>query len=166
MSSREISEMLNMALQIETEGRRFYLECMERTAHAGGKEMFKYLAQEETIHYETVEKIYRREFEKEYLSFKKTEAGLGASGIFKMKVPGGAADANGGALDALNIAIKAEDNSALLYRRLAGASKNPRLQKVFARLAEEEKKHFYILEKEVESLTKTGAYTDFRIVTT
>lgn len=81
-------------------------------------------------------------------------------------VPGGNLDAKSDALDALNIAIKAEDNSVLLYQRLAGGSKNEKLKKVFMQLAAEEKKHFYILENEVESVTKTGAYSDFKIVTT
>lgn len=166
MSAKEISEMLNMALKIELEGRMFYLSCMEKTAHSGGKEMFRFLAQEEWIHYETVERIYRREFEKEYLQYKKTQPESSApSGIFQKKVAGGRADAKADALDALNIAIKAEDNSVQLYKRLADGVKNARLAKVFKKLVEEEKKHFLILENEVESLTNTGSYTDFKIVT-
>jgi rubrerythrin len=167
MSTKEISEILNKALEIELEGRKFYLECMAKTKHSGGQEMFRYLAEEEWIHYETVEKVYRREFEKEYLQFKKTQtAKEPASGIFPKMVPGGNIDKKSDALDALNIAIKAEDNSVLLYQRLAGGSKNEKLKKVFTQLAAEEKKHFYILENEVESVTKTGAYSDFKIVTT
>lgn len=56
MSTKEISEVLNKALEIELEGRKFYLECMAKTKHSGGQEMFRYLAQEEWIHYETVER--------------------------------------------------------------------------------------------------------------
>jgi rubrerythrin len=166
MSTKEISEVLNKALELEREGREFYLECMERTKHKGGKEMFRYLAEEECMHYETVEKTYRREFEKEYLQYKKTQpASAVKSGIFQIKVAGGAADEKAGALDALNIAIKAEDLSVLLYQRLAGGSKNEKLKKVFTKLMQEEKKHFLILENEAASITKTGAYTDFKIVT-
>jgi len=167
MSTKEISEILNKALEIELEGRKFYLECMAKTTHRGGQEMFRYLAQEEWIHYESVEKLYRREFEKEYLAFKKAQtAKEPVSGIFPKMVPGGKIDKKSDALDALNIAIKAEDNSVLLYQRLAGGSKNEKLKKVFTQLAAEEKKHFFILENEVESVTKTGAYSDFKIVTT
>lgn len=166
MTAKEISGLLNKALEIELEGRKFYLECMAKTNHAGGQEMFRYLAEEEWIHYEKVEKIYHREFEKEYKEFKREQSAKEpVSGIFPKKVPGGNIDNRSDALDALNIALKAEDNSILLYERLAGGSKNEKLKKVFAQLVLEEKKHFMILEKEIESVTGTGAYTDFKMVT-
>ncbi len=166
MTTKEISEVLNKALAIELEGRKFYLECMAKTKHAGGREMFRYLSEEEWVHYEKVETIYHREFEKEYKEFKKTQSEKeNPSGIFPKKVPGGDIDNKSDALDALNIALKAEDNSILLYQRLAGGSKNEKLKKVFLQLAGEEKKHYLILEKEIESVTGTGTYTDFKVVT-
>jgi rubrerythrin len=166
MTTKEISEVLDKALEIELEGRKFYLECMAKTKHAGGREMFRYLAEEEWIHYEKVETLYHREFEKEYKGFKKLQSAKEpVSGIFPKKVPGGNVDNKSDALDALNIALKAEDNSIQLYQRLAGGSKNEKLKKVFAQLAIEERKHYLILEKEIESVTGTGAYTDFKVVT-
>ncbi len=167
MTTKEISEVLNKALVIELEGRKFYLECMAKTNHAGGREMFRYLAEEEWIHYEKIETLYHREFEKEYKEYKKIQSAKEPqSGIFPKRVPGGNIDNKSDALDALNIALKAEDNSVLLYERLAGGSKNEKLKKVFTQLVLEEKKHYLILEKEIESVTGTGAYTDFKVVTT
>lgn len=164
--SRKLTEALNKALELETEGKAFYLECAEKTRDVNGKQMFKYLAGEEEDHLEKVEKIYREEFNKEFTEFReKYRKNLPPSGVFQRKAPGASVDKKAGALDALNIGLLAEENSILLYSRLESMAQSDRLKKVFRKLAAEEQKHLLILRQAIETMTETGAYYDFKIVT-
>jgi rubrerythrin len=166
MSSKEIAEVLAKALDMEYQGRLFYLECCGKTKSMQGQEMFRFLAEEEWIHYDKVEKLFRREFNKEYEIYKESNRErILDSGVFQKKVPGGSVDKSSDALDALNIGISAEEKTIRLYSRLAKGVKHEKLKKFFINLAEEEKKHHVILEKEIEAVTGTGAYTDFQEVT-
>lgn len=164
--TRNLTEALNRALDLEVEGRRFYLECADKTKSRAGKDMFKYLAEEEAVHYDKLERMYRREFNKEFEAYReKHRYPDKESSVFEEKVPGGSIDEKADALDALNIGLKAEQNSIMLYKRLYEMAHSEKLKKFFANLMEEERKHHKILENEVESVTGTGAYTDFRVVT-
>ncbi len=87
------------------------------------------------------------------------------SGIFEEKIPGGNLNDRSDALDALNIGIKAEDNSIKLYTKLSQASFQPDTIKLFKQLIEEERMHRSILENEVEFVTETGEFHDFKTVT-
>lgn len=164
--TKELTEALNQAMDLEVEGRRFYLECMSKTRSTAGAEMFKYLAEEEAVHYDKLERMYRREFNKEFEAYRdRHKYPDKESGVFQNKVPGGNVDNKADALDALNIGLKAEQNSVVLYRKLYGLAHSDELKKFFSRLIDEERKHHRILENEVETVTGTGAYTDFKVVT-
>jgi rubrerythrin len=166
MSSKEIAEVIEKALDMECQGRMFYLECCDKTKSPEGKEMFQYLAEEESIHYDIVLKLFAREFNKEYVKYKEMRKSHVPDGsAFQKIVKGGTVDVTSDALDALNMGISAEEKSIRLYTRLAKGAKSEKLIKFFIDLAEEEKKHHVILEKELESVTETGAYTDFKQVT-
>lgn len=164
--SRKITEAINKALELEAEGKNFYLECAEKTRNSAGKTMFKYLAGEEEAHFEKIGKIYREEFNKEFTEFKdRYGKNIPPSGIYPKKAPGANIDSKAGALDALNIGLLAEENSILLYIRLENMAQSDRLKKIFRRLAGEEQKHLLILRQAIETMTQTGAYHDFKIVT-
>ena len=166
MSSKEIAEVLEKALEMEYEGRLFYLECCGKTKSPEGQEMFRYLAEEESIHYDKVMKLFEKEFNKEYVKYKETKGSHEhAGGAFQKVVKGGTVDVSSDALEALNMGISAEEKSIRLYARLAKGAKSEKLIKFFIDLAEEERKHHVILEKEVEAVTGTGAYADFKQVT-
>jgi rubrerythrin len=161
--TKEVIDALNKALNLEAAGKKFYLECAAKTKDANGKKMFQYLAGEEETHYEKVEKIYREEFNKEFMANKDNPKR--PLGIFELKVPGGSLDEKAGALDALNIALRAEENSIMLYTKLTNAAHSDRMKKIFNKLLGEEDKHYTLIKQEIETMTKTGGYYDFKVVT-
>jgi len=161
--TKEVIDALNKALDLETAGRAFYLECADKTKDANGKRMFEYLAGEEEAHFERVEKIYREEFNKEFIESR--ENPKKPLSIFELKVPGGSLDEKSGALDALNIALRAEENSIMLYTKLLNAAHSDRMKKIFNKLLGEENKHYTLIKQEIETMTKTGGYYDFKVVT-
>jgi len=156
-------DALSRALDLEVEGREFYIACAQRTKNGDGKAMFNFLSKEEKKHYENVSKLFEaREYDGycEYVEAK----GL-KTGVFKSKVLGGNLDGKADALDALNISLAAEDQSIELYETLAGASGDAKMRRFFEKLVGEERKHRNILENEVEFVTGTGQFKDFRTVT-
>jgi rubrerythrin len=164
--TKELTEALNQAMDLEVEGRRFYMECMNKTKSKAGAEMFKYLAEEEAVHYDKLERMYRREFNKEFEAYRnKHKYPDKETEVFEGRVRGGSVDGKSDALDALNIGLKTEQNSVVLYKQLYSLAQSDTLKKLFSNLIDEERRHHKILENEVEAVTGTGTYTDFKVVT-
>jgi rubrerythrin len=152
---------LESARKLEKEGFEFYTKAAGKTGNVDGVEMFKFLAGEEVKHYRIVDAIIKKAGgtsvpmadEKPYKSnvFEETAGG---------KV-GGKADQ----LDALNIGIQAEDRSIKAYSDIYDKTSDNNMKIVMKKLVEEEKKHRSILEKEIEFVTDTGEFHDFRTIT-
>lgn len=166
MKNREFCDALNDALDLEIKGHEFYAQCAGHTSNNEGQEFFKYLAGEELVHYNRVSEIYRNNFNRDYCEYRERTLKRGEeSTIFEKHVPGGNLDKKSDALDALNIATRAEEKSIMLYEDLAGRSSEPEMREFFEILVGEEKNHLSLLENEVEFVTETGAFKDFRAVT-
>jgi rubrerythrin len=160
----ELCDALCRALDLEAEGRQFYTDCEQKTESLEGKAMFKYLAHEEKVHYEKIASIFEKNDYKGYCEY--VEAKGLTSGIFKPKVTGSRLDKKSDALDALNISLSAEENSIELYSRLSADAEKTELREFFGHLVDEERKHRNILQNEIEFLTDTGQFRDFKTVTT
>jgi rubrerythrin len=161
--SPDLCDALSRGLDLETEGMEFYLGCAGNTANKGGKDMFDFLAREEKLHYDKISELFRSHDEEAYLAY--VEAKGLTSGVFEAKGPGANLDEKADALDALNAGIKAENNSIRLYERLSEEAPTEDIRSLFMRLVGEEKNHKNILESEIEFVTKTGDFKDFRAVT-
>jgi rubrerythrin len=158
-----MSDALSRALDLEVEGRQLYLNCAINTSNNDGKSMFNFLANEEKIHYEKVAKFFEKNDYTSYCNY--VEAKGLSSGVFEKKVKGGNLDGKSDALSALNVGIRAEENSIKLYQRLADDAENSNIKKFFEKLVVEENKHKLILVTEVEFVTDTGEFHDFKTVT-
>jgi rubrerythrin len=156
-------DALARALDLEREGRALYLKCAEKTGDSAGKSMFTYLANEEKIHYDKIAQLYEHEDFKGYCEY--VEATGLTSGIFDKKAKGVTLDGKSDTLDALNLGIRAEENSIDLYIRLADDASSEDMRVFFEHLVAEERKHRSILENEIEFVTETGDFKDFKIIT-
>jgi rubrerythrin len=166
MEGKVFCDALDRALDLEVEGYEFYMRCAAHTSSGEGQDFFRYLAGEELIHHDKVAEIYRDNFNSEYCDYRdRINRMKKVSGVFEEHVPGGDLDVKSDALDALNIALKAEENSIRLYRDLAGRSDDPEMGRFFEKLAGEEENHRSLLETEIDFITETGAFKDFRAVT-
>ncbi|MFH0862200.1 MAG: ferritin family protein [Candidatus Altiarchaeota archaeon] len=154
---------LGRALDLETEGRQFYLRCAQSTTSPEGKNMFTFLANEEKLHYERIAELYEREEYKAYCDY--VEAKGLTTGVFEKRVKGGNLDEKSDALSALNVGIKAEENSIELYSTLANGASSEQMRMFFERLVSEERNHRNILGNEIEFVTGTGDFRDFTAVT-
>lgn len=163
MEKKDICDSFNKALDLELEGYEFYTECAKHTENEEGKQMFRHLAQEEEDHMERVAEIYHKKFEDAYCDYQERDRTI--TNVFQEKVKGGNLDEKSNAIDALNIGIKAEENSIQLYKKMQKKAEDEEVEKFFRKLVDEEKKHRMILEEEIEYLTETGSFHDFKVVT-
>lgn len=161
--SPRMSDGFCRALDLEVEGREFYLRCQDNTANQDGKGMFAYLASEEKAHYDKITGAFREYDEKGHRDY--VEAKGLTTGVFKANMKGGNLDRKSDALDALNIGLAAEEKSIVLYDTLSKEAPTPEMRAMFVRLVDEERKHRNILENEVEFVTGTGEFHDFKTVT-
>lgn len=148
-----LREGIDLAMQAERDAARFYADAAEQTTDPRGRDLFRQLARFEQAHFTALKKFrenlghgafegYRGE---ELIPEKPAAPPLTLSEIARRK-----------ATDAVDIAIKTEEQAAGAYRRLAGEANDPRLREFFTRLASDEELHRKVLEDQFLALTNQG----------
>jgi rubrerythrin len=141
-------QALKDAVQMEVEGRQFYLEAAKKVQSQGVREILEYLAESEKYHIEKFNEIYR--------SMEKDPAWTASMAEFKpprhepyVCVLAMAKDdsASGGKddLQALRTGIKMEECSIEYYTKLAKETPNPLARRFFMSVAHEERGHYLML---------------------
>jgi rubrerythrin len=156
-TGREIPDMkvqeymlqaLKDAVQMEVEGRQFYLEAAKKVKSPGVREIMEYLAESEKYHIEKFNEIYRS-LEKEpgwtetLAAFNppQHEPYVCVMAMTKDKQGAGGQDD----LQALKTGIKMEECSIDYYTKLARETNNPLARRFFMSVAHEERGHYLTL---------------------
>ena len=160
MSQTSALQALDMAMERERGGNRFYLEAAGKTSDSKGKRMFQWLAKEELKHLQWVEQQRQALIQGE--KWQKV-AGLDEPLIKKTDFPEqtesvGTVRPNTGELEALSLGIKAEQESIALYIKAGQETVDAEGKAMFARLVQEEQAHRDILEEEYEWLRQSSGY--------
>ena len=156
MQKTDLFSALDRAIAGEKEARSFYLAAAARTDDPGGAAMFQELADFESHHQEHLEALKA--------SLSKQGAWIQYPPRNFSKTP--AAEAQGrvsgghhtDALEALRLAIAAEENAAAEYQKLAGQADDVQGKQMFERLAEEEALHRRVLDDQYYALTNRGVW--------
>ncbi len=142
-------EIFKMAMDIEKQGRDFYQRCVEANSEAKIKEIFSKLRDDEEDHYELFKDMLD-EFEKEDKSLSQNYLyNEEVSGYLHSLVDSKVFPETQEATDklandieeAINIGIKAEKNSLLLYLELVHVEEDKQTIEALEKLILEEKKH-------------------------
>ncbi len=145
-------DVVNFAIRIEENGERFYREAAEIITHRPVKELFERLAEEETVHRRTFERLlsglgdYRppETYEGEYLAYLKDF--IDGKAVFK-EHPNIAQLAKASSIaGALDFAIQREMDSILYYqeiKKFVGAGHTEAIDLII----DEERMHFALLSK-------------------
>lgn len=165
MKIEDICQILEQAMQLERDGRAFYLKAAERTTAERGREMFLSLADDEAIHLrvlgeqlaaiqsrgvcELLPEIGQADPEWDKGIFPTDPS------IFEKSVRQDASDT-----DALIFALQAEHKSYELYRNAANAVEDPQAKRMFQWLAGVEQAHFNQLMLNYDSLVTTGQWAN------
>lgn len=156
-------DALRRAMELETKGRKFYLEAMEQTDDPTGKEMFQTLAEDEALHLRTISR------QLEALSSGKgwiqdTGGKERPSGLDKPLLPPDKAtmqrriSGHASDIEALHFALEFENDSYNLYAQAAKEVTDPAGKAMYEYLADFERGHFNLLMANYEYLANYGRW--------
>ncbi|MEJ2671974.1 MAG: ferritin family protein [Deltaproteobacteria bacterium] len=141
-------QALKDAVQMEVDGRQFYLEAAKKAKSGGVRQIMEYLAESEKYHIEKFNEIYR--------SLQKDPRWTQTMAVFNppkhepyvcVMAMNQDEQGSGGRddLQALKTGIKMEECSIEYYTKLAKETNNPLARRFFMSVAHEERGHYMTL---------------------
>jgi len=135
-------DIFEFAIQMERDGQQYYRELASKTTHKGTKDILNMLAADELGHQQIIEHIREGSGE-----IAETEVLARAKNVFQqMKDFGGGIELSGDEESLYRQAIVLEKRSVSFYLDRADQVETPQQRTLFKKLAEEEKKHCYLLD--------------------
>ena len=135
-------DIFEFAIQMERDGQQYYHELASKTTHTGMKDILNVLAADELGHQHVIEQIRAGSD-----IVAETEVLAKAKNVFQqMKDFGGKIDLSGDEESLYRRAIELEQRSVSFYLDRADQVETPEQKALFRKLAEEEKKHWYLLD--------------------
>lgn len=161
----DAKEALELALQIEAEGKKFYYKASENSSNRLAKDLFEQLAKEEDVHGRKFQEIYQALLKKESWPAKtrlnaekgRTLKSLLAKAVnaWGSKIPAAESE-----LEAIKVALDMENKSCNFYRSRSKESVSQAEREFYALLAGEEQGHRLVLLDSYEYLSNpTGWFT-------
>ena len=153
----ESAQALKTALQMEEEGKEFYLKSQARSDNALAKMVFGRLAEEEDVHYakvgETYQAVASRQKWPETETVFKHEKSLRA--VFRKAIRGMSPEVEvaSSELEAIQTAMKMEDRSYSFYSSRDREAESPAEKAFYQALMAEERTHYLALVDSYEYLS-------------
>lgn len=159
-ANKKMVDLFETAMNLEITGLKNYLRFARETENISGKNMFVILANDELDHY-----LLLKGLKEKYMEFGKFSSPQISSSIVEKLFPkisevSKSEKSKITDLDALNLALKLEENSREFYLDEAKKTKDPNLKDAFERLAQIEDGHYRLIRAEIDSITKSGFWMD------
>jgi len=140
----DLRQALELAVYREIGARNFYGRIAGIIRNPEGKNRFRQLSEDEDGHRKKLASWFEKLFGEAFVEK--------ADRVEESEIPGMALDERTSAIEALDIAIKAEAKANEFYTKQAELAGDPGLAQLFSELAEEERGHYTLLEAERNSL--------------
>ncbi len=149
-------DIYEYAMKMEEDGRQFYLELAEKSADSGIKSILKMLADDEKKHYETIEKIRDKEY-----AMPETPILNDAKNVFE-KMGSGSMDQDftDSEVELYKKALEIEEESVNFYQEKSEQMEHPGQREVMARLADEEKRHYHLINNMIEFMQRPHTWLE------
>lgn len=146
------------ALQLEKESENYYHELVQKTENIGLQNILRMLADEEATHYKIIEKMMKGDVRRELAE---TDLLKKVKNIF-MKIKGEKIvfDFDLAQADFYRKAQEFEEKSYKHYEEMSDKVDNKLHKKILTKLAEEEKKHLFLLENLVEFISRPETWIE------
>jgi rubrerythrin len=152
----KIVDIFEYAMQMEKEGENYYRRLAQQTANKSLQTILTMLADEEVKHYNAIEKIKIVE-----LHMAETTILADAKNVFvQIQESGESFDFDLGQIEFYKKAQDIEVKSREFYLEKAGQVKEDYQKDLFLRLAEEEKKHYFLLENIIEFVSRPETWLE------
>lgn len=160
--SEEVKELIKTAIQMEKDGYEFYNKAAAQTSDDLGRKLFESIAIDEMVHLRTFQKMFDDEMgEEEWMAVEKTAVKHKDIPVFPkdLKQVEGASP-NSNELDALNIAMKAEQEAIDYYAKIKEGLTDDKAKQIVEMIIDQERNHFMLLSEELNYMNTTGFYYD------
>ena len=158
MTKEEKKAAIKTAIQMEKDGYSFYKKAAAQTSSEMGRTIFESLANDELVHLDVFQKLFTDKVgEVDWTNLVNSSKKYSDMTLFPKdlkEIEGAHPDTN--ELDALNIAIRSEEEAINYYTKLKANSKDEEIRKIIDEIIEQEKNHYLILQEEFDHLSKTG----------
>ncbi|MBU6391316.1 MAG: ferritin family protein [Planctomycetes bacterium] len=144
-------DIYKYAMQMEKDGESYYRELTEKIGNLGLKRILTMLADAEVIHYNILLKMKKNE----KIGMTDTPILADVKNIFiKMKEEKEITGINISQVELYKKAQQIEEKSQNFYLDKAGEVEDLLQKEIFLKIAEEEKKHFFILESVIDFVSR------------
>jgi rubrerythrin len=149
--------IFDYAMQMEQEGEAYYRELSNKCNVQGLKKILNMLADDEFVHYNTLKKLKKgvdadvsgsivlENARNIFMEIKETETGF---------------DFDVSEIELYNKAIEIEKKSEDFYREKANEVEQPEIKDILFNIADDEKKHRFLLENTVEFLSRPKTWIE------
>ncbi len=157
-----VTEVLELALQMETDGQEFYLKAGQNSGNKLTRDLFERLAKEEDAHRKRFEQIYEAiKRERSWPDIElETDQGKGLRSLFAQATSelGKEIKVADSEFEALKVAMDMEQKSYDLYHRRIGETTSPVERRFYETLAGEERGHRLALSDAHEYLSDPAGW--------
>ena len=144
------------AMQMEKDGEDYYYQLAQETDDKGLQAVFSMLAQEEAKHYDIISRARTARPQ-----MAETSILTDAKNIFaQIKESGESFDSDSEQTDAYKKAQEIEKKSMEFYREKAGEVEQEYQKEIFLKLAEEEKKHYFLLQNIIDFISRPETWLE------
>jgi rubrerythrin len=150
-------DIYKYALQMELDGRQFYIDLAEKTNNAGIKSILTMMAESEAKHYNIILSMQRND-KTQYST--DTEVLSKIKNIFMKMKDEKEIDVDVSQVDVYKKALEVEANSEKFYLERADEEKDLHRKKIFLTLASEEKSHCVLLENIVNFVSQPDNWVE------
>jgi len=158
MEDTSVKDAIKTAIQMEEDGYSFYKKAAAQTSDDMGRTIFESLAKDELIHLDTFKKMFAETIgETEWEDLIHSSKKYADIPIFPKdlkQIEG--ANPNASELEALRLAMEAENNAIDYYAKIKEGLTQDNVIRIIDEIIEQEKNHFKILEHEFNHLNTTG----------
>ncbi|MBC8553742.1 MAG: ferritin family protein [Candidatus Brocadiales bacterium] len=150
-------DIYKYAMQMELDGRHFYLDLANKTDNAGIKGILTMMAESEAKHYNVILDMQKND-KTEYST--DTEVLTKIKNIFVKMKEGKEIDLDVSQVEFYKKALEVETNSEKFYMERADEEKDPHRKEIFLTLAKEEKSHCVLLENLVNLVSQPDNWVE------
>jgi rubrerythrin len=145
------------AMQLERDGEKFYLEASSSTANPGLSSILMMLATAEQMHYALFEKMKRNET----VTVADSAILMDAKNVFvRMREEGGWKGMNISEIGLYQKAQEIEKVTETFYLEKAEELKGQPQERIFRQIAEEERKHFFLLQNIIDFVSRPEGWLE------
>jgi rubrerythrin len=149
-------DIFDYAMRMEKDGENYYRQLVKKTDNKGIKAIFTMLAEEEAKHYKTVAQMRTQRPQ-----MAETTVLTDAKNIFaRMRDSGESFDFDAEQSALYRKAQDIEKKSEEFYRQKANEVEQKYQRKIFLRLAEEENKHYFLLENIIQFVSRPETWLE------